>query len=320
MRGEQAHPACQCSVFRLHTSASTNPLTLLFEACNIMKILNARSYFALAAAVGMAACSSVSDSTSRITAPSASNLVAEAALQTATVCKAGSSPLGTYNFTATTGGSANSGDVVVPTFSLTIATPGVDACTTVFSRFTSSASAQNSFTDAAATVIVTELAAAGTTLDNITTTGPGAAPAVIDVANRKVTVSINAYHSDKATFFNKAVPVAGCTFTQGWYKNHTSLTQWGGLSKDALFYSSGLSWIDLYNTPPKGSQYIILAHQFMTTTLNITKGASVPPAVQAAYDAAKTYFTSGGTIDPSWATILDEYNNGLAAGGPAHCE
>jgi len=285
-----------------------------------MKILNARSYFALAAAVGMAACSSVSDSTSRITAPSASNLLVAAPLQTAIVCKAGSSPLGTYNFTAAAGGSANSGDVLVPTFSLAITTPGVDACTTVFSRYTSTATAENSFADAAATVTVTELAAAGTTLDNITTTGPGAAAAVIDVANRKVTVSINAYHSDKATFFNKAVPVAGCTFTQGWYKNHTSLTQWGGLSKDALFYSSGLSWIDLYNTPPKGSQYIILAHQFMTTTLNITKGASVPPAVQTAYNAAKTYFTSGGTIDPNWATILDEYNNGLAAGGPAHCE
>ena len=136
----------------------------------------------------------------------------------------------------------------------------------------------------------------------------------------KVTVSVNAFHGDKATFFNKAVHVAGCTYTQGWYKNHATTQQWGGLSPNALFYN-GVSWINLYNPPPKGSQYIILAHQFMTTTLNIQKGASVPPAVQAAYDAAKTYFTtSGGTIDPNWATILDEYNNGLAANGPAHCE
>lgn len=285
-----------------------------------MKSLSARSCFALAAAVGMAACSSVNDSASRIAAPGAASLITVAPLQTAQVCKSGSSPLGTYSFTATSGGSANSGDVLVASFSLTITTPGVDACTTVFSRYTDAGTVANGNTDAPATITVTEGAAPGTSLASITTGGTGAAPAVIDVANRKVTVSINAHHSDRATFFNQAVNVAGCTYTQGWYKNHTSLAQWGGLSKDAIFYRSGVSWIDLYNTPPKGSQYIILAHQFMTTTLNIAKGASVPPAVQTAYNGAKAYFQGTGPLDTSWATILDEYNNGLAANGPAHCE
>jgi len=82
--------------------------------------------------------------------------------------------------------------------------------------------------------------------------------------------------------------------------------------------------IDLLNTPPKGSQYIILAHQYITALLNIQGGSSVPPAVQTALDTAAAYFAGGGAGagDPNVnisgvSTILDDYNNGIS--GPGHC-
>ena len=81
---------------------------------------------------------------------------------------------------------------------------------------------------------------------------------------------------------------------------------------------------NLFNTPPKGSQYIILAHQYITALLNIQGGSSVPPAVQTALNTAAAYFAGGGAGagDPNVnisgvSTILDNYNNGLT--GPGHC-
>ena len=114
---------------------------------------------------------------------------------------------------------------------------------------------------------------------------------MIDEPNRRVTIAVNAFHSASTTFTN--VPVGGCTFTQGWYKNHT--TQWPtGYSPNDLF--DGVpSWIILYNTPPKkGNAYIQLAHQYMTALMNVANGAAVPPAVRTALSAAAAYFAGGG--------------------------
>jgi hypothetical protein len=113
----------------------------------------------------------------------------------------------------------------------------------------------------------------------------------------------------------------GCTYTQGWYKNHTS--QWpAGFSPTASFDGWG-TWINLYNTPPKkGNEYIQLAHQYMTALMNAS-GASVPANVQVALDKAAAYFAAGGAGTGSGdiagvAAILDAYNNGFT--GPGHCE
>lgn len=268
-------------------------------------------------AVASAACSNPADTgqVDLIAAPIFASDVATDAPQTATVCKAGSSPLGTYNYTAVNSGTTNAGDVLVPAFSLTIVAGGADACAVVFTRTQTSG-----ITDPPAVITVTQAAAAGSILSAITAVS-SVIPPVTDVAARTAKVGVNAFHSASVIFTSVAQPVVrGCTYTQGWYKNHTE--QWpAGFSPSAIFYSSGKSWIDLYNTPPKGSKYIILAHQYMTAKMNIASGASVPAAVQSAYDAATAYFAAGGVGDiDGLSTVLDAYNNGVAAGGPAHCD
>ena len=135
------------------------------------------------------------------------------------------------------------------------------------------------------------------------------------------TISLNFYHGSVISYWNEEIahPVTGCTLTQGYWKNHPN---WPApYSPNALFFNSGKSWMTILGTPPKGGNaYIILAHQYIAATLNIASGASMPDDVKAAYDAATTYFQTGVGSDPiGWATILDNYNNGLAAGGPAHC-
>ena len=141
------------------------------------------------------------------------------------------------------------------------------------------------------------------------------------------TVAVNAFHGALLVYHNNPVtpPPGHCTYTQGWYKNHTSSWPSGSLTPNTV-WDGGKTIIDLFNTPPKGSQYIILAHQYITALLNIQGGSTVPPAVQTALDTAAAYFAGGGpgAGDPNVditgvATILDNYNNGLALNGPAHC-
>jgi hypothetical protein len=137
-------------------------------------------------------------------------------------------------------------------------------------------------------------------------------------------VPVNAFHGDLFVYHNQAAVPAHCTYTMGWYKNHTSSWPSGTLTPNTVF-DGGQTIIDLLNTPPKGSQYIILAHQYLTALLNIQGGSSVPPAVQAALNTAADYFAGGGpgAGDPNVditgiSTILDNYNNGLT--GPGHCD
>ncbi len=139
------------------------------------------------------------------------------------------------------------------------------------------------------------------------------------------TVAINAFHGALLVYHNNPVtpPPAHCTFTQGWYKNHTSSWPAGSLTPTTV-WDGGKTIIDLFNTPPKGSQYIILAHQYITALLNTQGGSTVPPAVQTALNTAASYFAGGGAGagDPNVnitgvSTILDNYNNGLT--GPGHC-
>jgi hypothetical protein len=135
-------------------------------------------------------------------------------------------------------------------------------------------------------------------------------------------VPVNAFHGGLLLYHNAPVVQGHCTYTLGWYKNHTSSWPSGNLHPNDTF--DGIKIIDLLNTPPKGSQYIILAHQYITALLNIQGGSSVPPAVQTALDTAAAYFAGGGNGagDPSVditgvAAILDDYNNGIS--GPGHC-
>ena len=71
----------------------------------------------------------------------------------------------------------------------------------------------------------------------------------------------------------------GCTLTQGYWKTHAAGKKFdagwnlvGG--PDAAFFASGSTWIQIFNTPPKGGNaYLQLAHQYMAAKLNALNGA-----------------------------------------------
>jgi hypothetical protein len=121
-------------------------------------------------------------------------------------------------------------------------------------------------------------------------------------------------------------PPGGCTYTQGYWKTHSASGPapyddgWkniGASEENTAFFTSGKTWLELWNTPPRGSAYIQLAHQYMAAKLNVLNGASAPADVASAIAAAETYFSTGTGSITGLATLLDQYNNGLV--GPGHC-
>jgi hypothetical protein len=129
----------------------------------------------------------------------------------------------------------------------------------------------------------------------------------------------------------------GCTFTQGYWKTHSRQgpapydAAWKNLGVDeeaTAFFNSGSTWYQVWQTPPRGNGFYILAHQYMAAKLNVLNGASTTTAVDAALSGAESLFASlaaGSTALTSeqttqakaWASTLDDYNNGLT--GPGHC-
>ena len=134
--------------------------------------------------------------------------------------------------------------------------------------------------------------------------------------------------------------VNGCTLTQGYWKTHSI---YGPASKpdptwnlvggpNAAFFSSGQTWLQVFNTSPAGGNaYYVLAHQYEAAVLNQLNGASSTAAVDSALASAKTFFqtytpaTAGALAKNSAArasalaaaSTLDNYNSGLI--GPGHC-
>jgi hypothetical protein len=118
---------------------------------------------------------------------------------------------------------------------------------------------------------------------------------------------------------------AGCSYTQGFYKNHDgslpSTMQLGSVS-----YSRA-QLVTILTTPVRGNGAIALAYQLIAAQANTASGASTPASVQTAIQQANALLTgnllTGFSLDTSATSgltdTLDQYNNGLAAGGPAHC-
>jgi len=170
----------------------------------------------------------------------------------------------------------------------------------------------------------------------------GGEPPVIDVVQCElapVSRFINHFHGYVITVNNTYTPPpsAGCTFTQGYYKNHENVvaqllsTNGGYVVNNRLVVSQNgvisytAAQIDaIYGTPPKGGNAeIILLHQLITAELNIKGGASVPAPVLAAINAARLLMNGGITAAEeddakALAEILDAYNNGIT--GPGHCD
>jgi hypothetical protein len=124
---------------------------------------------------------------------------------------------------------------------------------------------------------------------------------------------------------------AGCTRTQGYWKSKPGVIWPAPYSRtDLPFFSSGLNWQQVLETPPQGGNaYVILAHQYIAAVLNRAAGASAPASLQAIINQASTWFSSGTTLascgasacdtQKNWAALLDSYNNGLYPGAPTHC-
>ncbi len=129
----------------------------------------------------------------------------------------------------------------------------------------------------------------------------------------------------------------GCTYTLGYWKTHSDRgpapydNSWklvGALEEDTPFFNSGKTWYQVFWTAPAGNKFYILAHQYMAAKINILNGASSTAAVDAAISGAESLFgglSAGSTTlnnaqktqATTWATTLDNYNNGLI--GPGHC-
>lgn len=129
------------------------------------------------------------------------------------------------------------------------------------------------------------------------------------------------------------VPCGGCSLTPGYWKTHSSFgpapydSTWALIGENTSFYLSGKSWYQALWTTPQGNAYYILAHAYIAARLNQLNGADV--SVISTQIANATFFFEN--ITPSsplskaarqqvlaWATIIDNYNNGLI--GPGHCD
>jgi hypothetical protein len=119
----------------------------------------------------------------------------------------------------------------------------------------------------------------------------------------------------------------GCTYTQGYWKNHPGMWPVGS-SPETPFFRSNQTWLQVLKTPPKGGNaYYILAHQYIAAQLNILNGASSTDEVNTAITWAEGFFntyTPTSALEKtirnqatSYANLLDRYNNGDI--GPGHC-
>ncbi len=122
----------------------------------------------------------------------------------------------------------------------------------------------------------------------------------------------------------------GCTRTQGYWKSKPGVIWPSPYSRTAMFFSSGLTWQQILDTPPSGGNaYLILAHQYIAAVLNRAAGASAPASLQTIINNATTWFSSGTNLDScsgaacdrqkTWAGLLDTFNNGQYPGAPRHC-
>lgn len=125
--------------------------------------------------------------------------------------------------------------------------------------------------------------------------------------------------------------VVNCTYTQGYWKNHSEDWPVLALAVGGVLYTQA-ELLSIFNTPAAGNGLLSMAHQLIAAKLNLAAGATPGAVVQAQIDAADALVSSacgGQAIPPvgachiSPATSspltdqLDTFNNGLA--GVPHC-
>jgi hypothetical protein len=127
--------------------------------------------------------------------------------------------------------------------------------------------------------------------------------------------------------------MSGCTYTQGFWKNHASAWPVTSLAIGGVTYTEQ-QLLDLFDTAPGGDASLILGHQLIAALLNVANGAATSSTVTQAIDDAQTWMAANlgsnaglpygvpaGSTAGQQATALtqtlDDFNSGLA--GTAHC-
>jgi hypothetical protein len=168
------------------------------------------------------------------------------------------------------------------------------------------------------------------------------------VVPNRLTVAFGGTSVDSTATASVNVPKlceqSGCTYTQGYWKTHVNYAPkpqfgkkrdvnwdlindvgYGGDNEDTVFYRSGLTFIQVMWTAPKGNPYYNLAHQYIAAKLNVLAGAS-DATVSADITQAETWFNSYAPNNGIWkknqdvitvAGHLAAFNEG--ANGPDHC-
>jgi hypothetical protein len=105
--------------------------------------------------------------------------------------------------------------------------------------------------------------------------------------------------------------------TQGYWKNHEDA--WVGISPDDMFFDSGMTWMEVFWTPPAGDMIIVLAHQYMAAMLN-DEMWGVPAKYATVIEDATDFLEAHQIGDPlsdedqqmahDLAELLAEYNEG----------
>ena len=121
---------------------------------------------------------------------------------------------------------------------------------------------------------------------------------------------------------------SGCTYSQGYWKNHPSEWPADGLTLGNVYYTDE-QLLYIFHQAVVGNGLVSLAHQLIAALLNEANGAIVPSAVADAIASAQALI--GDKVVPPLGSdfvhpretggltgTLDLYNNGQFAGAP-HC-
>lgn len=119
----------------------------------------------------------------------------------------------------------------------------------------------------------------------------------------------------------------GCTFTQGFWKNHPEAWPVSSLTLGSVSYTD-VQLGAIFDEPVSGNGLISLAHQLIAAKLNIANGASSTDvgddidAADALIGALVVPPVGSGHLDPDTTSALvdalTDFNEGIA--GPGHCE
>ncbi len=122
-------------------------------------------------------------------------------------------------------------------------------------------------------------------------------------------------------------PDGGCTFTQGFWKNHPEVWPVSSLTLGTVSYTD-VQLGEIFDQPVAGNGLISLAHQLIAAKLNIASGADPTAISQAIVDADALIDglvvppVGSGFLSPDDTSdlvdALTDFNEGVT--GPGHCD